>query len=154
HNLGLHHGGGTSAPGTPCLAPDCENGPLYKPNYLSAMNYQYQTSGILEGDAIGSSNFRMCSTDADCSTGSHCRHFGVTGICARLDYSNQTLPTGGNTPGALTENGQLSEPAGLGSGTSDIFAFDDGQCGSQYAPTDGPVNWDGTGLPDNPNATA
>src|SRR5262249_34842068 len=83
HNLGLHHGGGTSAPGTPCIAPDCENGPLYKPNYLSVMNYQYQLSGILEGDAIGSSNFRMCSTDADCSTGSHCHRFGATGICAR-----------------------------------------------------------------------
>ncbi|HSG48414.1 MAG TPA: hypothetical protein VLA43_11415 [Longimicrobiales bacterium] len=33
HNIGLRHGGGT-------------NGPNYKPNYNSVMNYQYQFSGV------------------------------------------------------------------------------------------------------------
>jgi predicted DsbA family dithiol-disulfide isomerase len=157
HNFGLHHGGGTSAPGTPCTGADCEDLPLFKPNYLSVMNYRYQTSGILEGDAIGSSTFRTCSTDADCSpsTGARCEHFGSGGICLRLDYSNQVLPTGGDTPGVLTENGQLNEPAGLGSGRSDLFTFDDGNCSFQFGvATEGSVDWDGNGVADNPNATA
>ncbi len=156
HNLGLHHGGGTSAPGTPCLGPDCEDAPNFKPNYLSVMNYLYQTSGILEGEAVGSIAFRSCSTHADCSPsiGARCEHFGFGGICLRLDYSNQVLPTGGNTPGALTENGQLNEPAGLASGTSDLFTYYDGTCSYQVGATQGPVNWDGVGLPDNRNATS
>jgi len=121
------------------------------------MNYRYQTTGIIEGDAVGSSAFRTCSTDADCSpsTGARCERFGFGGICLRLDYSNQVLPTGGNTPGALTENGQLNEPAGLGSGTPDLFSFDDGTCTFRpFAASDGPVDWDGNGVADNPNATA
>ena len=156
HNFGLHHGGGTSLPGTPCIAPDCEDAPQFKPNYLSVMNYRYQNTGIPEGDAVGSSAFRSCSTDADCptSSGARCEHLGFGGICLRLDYSTQVLPTGGNTPGALWENGQLNEPAGLGSGTSDLFTFDDGTCTFQVGATQGPANWDGIGLPDNPNATS
>jgi hypothetical protein len=154
HNLGLHHGGGSTPAGTICQGPACEDTPTYKPNYLSVMNYKYQYSGILEGIAIGSSTIRTCSTNVDCSIGSYCNRSGTTGICARLDYSTQTLPTGGNTPGALTENGQLNEPAGLGSGTSDLFTYDDGRCAFQVGATDGPVNWDGVGLADNSNATS
>jgi predicted DsbA family dithiol-disulfide isomerase len=150
HNLGLHHGGGTSAAGTLCVPPVCEDAPLYKPNYLSVMNYSYQQTGILEGDTVGSSTMRICSTDSDCATGAHC----VGGTCTRLDYSIQTLPTGGNTPGALTENGQLNEPAGLGSGRPDIFTFNDGLCGFQYGAAEGPVDWDGDGLTANTHATA
>jgi hypothetical protein len=149
YNLGLHHGG--------CSTLFCEGLPNFKPNYLSVMNYRYQTTGIIEGDAVGSSAFRTCSTDADCSpsTGARCDQFDFGGICLRLDYSNQVLPTGGNTPGALTENGQLNEPAGLGSGGSDLFSFDNGQYAFvPFAATDGPVDWDGNGAPDNPNATA
>ena len=120
HNLGLHHGGGL------------EDTPNYKPNYLSVMNYNYQLSGILESDSVGSDD--------------------ITGY--RLDYSDQVLPTGGNTPGSLNENGQLNEPAGLGSGTPDLFAFDDGECGFQLVASDGPVDWDGDGVADNLYATS
>ncbi|MFN8602299.1 MAG: hypothetical protein U0842_17685 [Candidatus Binatia bacterium] len=35
HNLGLRHGG-------------FEDSPEYKPNYLSVMNYSFQTEGLLE----------------------------------------------------------------------------------------------------------
>jgi len=155
HNLGLHHAGGVTVPGTQCAdTGTCQDSPNYKPNYLSVMNYRYQFSGILEGEALGSNAFRTCRSDADCSSQGHCRALGSIGICARLDFSNQTLPVGGNTPGALWEDGQLSEPAGLGSGTSDLFDFDDGQCAFQIAATEGPVNWDGIGLPDNLHATA
>ncbi len=132
HNLGLHHGGGVTTAGSPCVPPQCEDLPTFKPNYLSVMNYSYQFTGILESDSAGS----------DVITGQ------------RLDYSTQVLPTGGNTPGALSENGQLNEPAGLGSGTSDVFTYNDGQCGFDYAASDGPVDWDGDGVADNLNASS
>jgi hypothetical protein len=83
-----------------------------------------------------------CSKDADCLTGEHC-----TGVsCSRLDYSTQTLPVGGNTPGQLTEGFQgLNEPAGLGSGRADLTSFDDGACGFGFQPSDGPLDYDGDG---------
>jgi hypothetical protein len=156
HNLGLHHAGGVSNTADTCLAPNCEDVPLFKPNYLSVMNYRYQTSGILQGEAIGSSTPRSCSSDSDCNGGAHCLRRGAISICSRLDYSEQALPTGGNTPGALTENRQLNEMAGLGSGTADLFSFDDGTCSFRpFTPTQGPVDWDGNGVAgDNPAATA
>jgi hypothetical protein len=135
HTLGLHHGGGFGLE-APCPFP-CEDGPNFKPNYLSVMNYRYQTTGVLVGKAVGSSEFDP-------------NDFGQR----RLDYSRQTLPRGGNTPGALSENGQLDENAGLGSGNADLFDFDDGICGFQIAASDGPVDWDGDGLATNMNATA
>jgi hypothetical protein len=157
HNLGLHHGGGSTAPGAACLPPDCEDIPNYKPNYLSIMNYNYQYNGIAVSAAIGSDSFVTCSDDSSCPTGTHCIASGST--CARLDYSNQVLPTGGNTPGALTENGELDETAGLGSGTSDIFKTDVGYGAScnvvQYFPSEGAVDWDNDGVAgDNAHATA
>ena len=130
HNLGLHHGGGFGP--EPCNPPSCEDGPNYKPNYLSVMNYEYQFAGIPFATAPGSST--------------------IAGF--RLDYSEQVLPTGGNTPGALDENANLNEPAGLGSGTSDIFAFTDGQCAFLVAATNGPVDWNGNGVATDTNATA
>jgi len=152
HNLGMRHGGGVTAPGTSCVAPTCENGPLYKPNYLSVMNYQYQTAGIVVAADVGLGIPLSCSSDAQCPASAHCT---MSHICTRLDYSNNSLPTGGNTPGALTESGQLNELAGLGSGTADLFAFDDAQCTSLIAATQGPVDWDGNGIAgDNLNATA
>jgi len=153
HNLGLHHAGGSSAPGTACTAPYCEDGPRFKPNYLSIMNYSYQFSGILQGSAIGSDTFVTCSDDSTCPAATHCK--AASGVCARLDYSNAVLPTGGNTPGSLTEDGELNELAGLGSGTADLFTFDDGQCSHRFAASEGPVDWDGDGIAgDNLNATA
>lgn len=165
HNLGLHHGGGIDEPcedqsqcrvgsctqtqdGKFCLVSDETNG---KPNFLSVMNYRFQFAGILEAVAVGSTQTTSCSTDVDCPSGLCCSApAGSGGSCSRLDYSNQTLPTGGNTPGALEErntNGLpgLNEPAGLGSGTADLTNFFDSYCDVPFsvAPTDGPVDWSG-----------
>jgi Bacterial Ig-like domain (group 2) len=137
HNLGLHHGGGFTADDT------AEDRPDYKPNYLSVMNYAYQFFGIPMANA--------CTLDSECPDGALCR--GKS--CARLDYSNQVLPTGTATPGLLNEHGALDETAGLGSGNSDMFFFTDAACNFQVAPTQGPVDWDGDGAAgDNPAATA
>jgi sugar lactone lactonase YvrE len=43
HNLGLHHGGG--------------NGINYKPNYLSVMNYAFQTRGLIYGGQDGTFDY-------------------------------------------------------------------------------------------------
>jgi hypothetical protein len=130
HNLGLRHAGAGDFP-------------LYMPNYLSVMNYNYQFVGI--------PTFQACVRDSDCSDGSLCN--GKS--CTRLDYSTQVLPTGTATPGLLNENGALDEAAGLGSGNSDMFFFVDGACHFQVAPAQGPVDWDGDGVAgDNPAATA
>ncbi len=149
HNLGLHHGGGSGVFG------DDTN---FKPNYLSVMNYNHIFSGIPEADAVGSANLRSCNRDRDCSgDGGSCIDLGLLDApaksCLRLDYSSQLLPTGGNTPGALNES-DLNEVAGLGSGTSDMFFFTDGQCNFQGAPSTGPVDWDGDGSPTNEHASA
>jgi hypothetical protein len=68
-----------------------------------------------------------------------------------MDYSSQTLPTGGATPGALDES-NLNDTVGLGSGTTDLFTYTDGLCHVCWltAPTTGPVNWAGTGVFTNP----
>ena len=121
--------------------------PNYKPNYLSVMNYRYEAAGIPIAAAVGSSTRLTCETDADCGgDGGMCL---PNGFCVRLDYSRQTLPAGGNTPGALVEN-NLNEPAGLGSGTADLFTYkvdNGGVCRIPWsvAPTTGPVDWDGNG---------
>jgi hypothetical protein len=130
HNLGLQHGGGDDDP--------------YKPNYLSVMSYRYQFAGILSAAEVGSDKPILCMTDADCPTHDFCQRRE----CVRLDYSRQTLPTGGNTPGSLDESTSdghlgLNEPAGLGSGTADLFTFNDAQCDLPWtlAASDGPVDW-------------
>jgi hypothetical protein len=177
HNLGLRHDGhmdteckgatGCPRPGDVCV--DLGDGeglvchqvvdamvgkeqPNYKPNYLSVMNYRYETDAILVSADVGSSTLIPCTADAQCGPdGGMC----VAGFCRRLDYSRQTLPTGGNTPGALVEN-SLNEPAGLGSETTDMFTFKNGTCNSRWAtaPTTGPVDWDGDGVSTNPSAAA
>ena len=153
HNLGLRHGGGVD---TPCVAPGdacpgsgiCTATPVgnrclqgedinAKPNYLSVMNYRYQFTGIQSADSAG----------------------GTVPVSQRLDYSTQTLPTGGNTPGFLDQSTSanqpgagdpglgLNEPAGLGGGASnaDIFTFtSEKETGIPLsAPVEGAVNWDG-----------
>jgi hypothetical protein len=71
------------------------------------MNYRYLASGIPVASATGSSTLLTCTADSQCGVdGGMCRG----GHCFRLDYSRQTLPTGGNTPGALVEN-NLNGPA-------------------------------------------
>jgi hypothetical protein len=120
HNLGLRHGGGSDFNG------DAEDTPTFKPNFISVMNYSFQLVGIQQADTMGS--------------------IVPDPALTRLDYSTQTLPVGGNTPGALTEVGPgLNEPAGLGSGTADLTAFDDGACGFGFQPTNGPLDYDGDG---------
>jgi hypothetical protein len=79
HNLGLRHGGGSALNG------DAEDAPTFKPNFISVMNYKFQLNGIQQADTIGSVVPDPALT--------------------RLDYSTQTLPVAGNTPGALTEGG-------------------------------------------------
>jgi probable HAF family extracellular repeat protein len=131
HSLGLHHGGGVGPSGCPdkSVCDDIN----YKPNYVSVMNYAYQFSGIDSADAVG-------SAPAD-------------PVLTRLDYSGQVLPTGGPTPGVLDENGNLDEPAGLGSGTADLFVFD-GCLGARELPTTGPVDWNQDGDSADTNVTA
>jgi hypothetical protein len=138
HNLGLNHGGGLFNQG------DFTN---YKPNFISVMNYYYQAGGIKQADAVGSEQFKSCSRDKDCGPAALCAQasLGANKICSRYDYSDQLLPTGGPTPGVLDENGQLSEPAGLGSGRPDLFIYSDATCAQRLAPSDGPVDWDGDG---------
>jgi hypothetical protein len=85
-------------------------------------------------------------TDSDCPDGDSCRP-PSPGYCARIDYSRQTLPTGGATPGALDES-NLNDNVGLGSGMSDLFTYTDALCHvcRLTAPTNGPVNWAGSGV--------
>jgi hypothetical protein len=230
HNLGLRHDGHLD---TPCRTnTDCASGdtctdiydgqgrvcheifsglvgteePNYKPNYLSVMNYMYETSFIQIGPSVGSRVPRRCTSNADCGgngaicvfgnnpfdtvnicsvsahvcnsdsdcpiTGESCLvrpntcsttgYVCVTdsdctggdtclppspGYCARIDYSSQTLPIGGNTPGALDE-ANLDDTVGLGSGTADLFNYWTARCLScpLTAPTNGPVDWSGNGV--------
>jgi hypothetical protein len=143
HNLGLRHGGGSD------FTADSEDTPTFKTNFVSVMNYKFQLNGIAVADAIGSRTLRRCTRDSDCSDSICTLRIpiaGAFGACSRLDYSRQVLPNGGNTPGALTEGGiGLNEVAGLGSGTADLTSFDDGACGFDFHPSDGPVDFDGDG---------
>ena len=104
----------------------------YKPNYLSVMNYLYE-GGIPRADSIGSNVPDRALT--------------------YLDYSEQALPISGNTPGAL-DTTDLNEPAGLGSGTADVFSYFDANCTLRTAASNGPVDWDGDGTTINLHAAA
>ncbi|MGI9104220.1 MAG: M12 family metallo-peptidase [Terriglobales bacterium] len=230
HNLGLRHDGhidnvcssdSDCRPGDTCstlnddqgqVCHETNNGvlgaeePNYKPNYLSIMNYQYETTGIqfatglgsrvpvacnADSDCVGdggtcvlppansfcsvsgrvctgnvdctapgdscvlprippmtcSMSGYVCQSASDCNAGESCAMPSAPGTCTRLDYSRQTLPSGGPTPGALDET-NLNDTIGLGSGTADIFAYTDASCHfcALPAPTTGAVNWKGTGL--------
>jgi hypothetical protein len=172
HNLGLRHGGGIDTPcttvGAACpIGGVCTQTPVgnyclqgedinAKPNYLSVMNYRYQFTGILVGNAVGSTSPIACVTSQDCPVGTSCNR----GACSRLDYSNQVLPIGGNTPGILDQSAVpnqpaagdpglgLSEPDGLGSGLPDFFTFTNARETGipSTAASQGPVDWDGDGL--------
>jgi uncharacterized repeat protein (TIGR01451 family) len=171
HNLGLRHGGGIDTPcktaGAACPGGGVCTQTLFgnlcfqgedinaKPNFLSVMNYRYQFTGIIVAKAAGFTSPIACATNLDCPFGTLCNH----GSCSRLDYSNQVLPTGGNTPGYLDQSTVpdspaagdpglgLSEPAGLGSGVADLFTFTDARETGipKTAASQGPVDWDGDG---------
>jgi hypothetical protein len=168
HNLGLHHPGGSNVPcktNDDCKFKNCSDSAVgkycfdvetpernWKPNYLSVMNYRYQFSGIAPSASVGGSSRISCQSDANCPPLNHCN----SNICARLDYSNQVLPVGGNTPGKLDPMNVpdqfgprlgLNEPAGLGSQTADTFTFTDSLCDipNTVAASDGPVDWNGDG---------
>jgi hypothetical protein len=155
HNLGLHHGGGIGPLGSD--GDDFQRN--FKPNYISVMNYNYLFFGIPEADAVGSTNLKSCSVDSDCGNDALCTDTALAApfpakACFRLDYSRQLLPAGGNTPGALDENGNLDETAGLGSGNTDITFFTDAKCNYQVVPSNGPLDFDGDGSATNAHATA
>src|SRR5215831_4534756 len=80
HNFGLKHGS-LAAPGPQeCMA--------FKPNYLSVMDYMYQSGGIGVADQPGSKVPRHCNNDQDCLFGSHCTDdlgSGGGNICYRVD---------------------------------------------------------------------
>jgi len=101
--------------------------PNYAPNRLTLMNYSF-SFGIFEADAVGS---------------------GIINPGRYVfDYSDQALPTGGNTPGRLDER-DLSEPAGLGSGTAKVTMYNGTNCTFLYGPSEGAIDWDGNGVADN-----
>jgi hypothetical protein len=104
HNLGLHHGGDVDA--------------NYKPNYLSVMNYAFQT-GIPYAKTPG-------STD-------------LAGF--RLDYSDQALPT-------LDENHLNEHDGIGATGSTDISGYCDSTNWPNCAvvPTSGPVDWNRDGI--------
>ncbi len=104
HNLNLRHGGG-----------DIDN---FKPNYLSIMNYAFQTRGIQP-------------TDPD----------GTGPLTARIDYSSDVLPDANG----LDEE-HLDETAGIGDGTDNTRYTCPNGAGS-VGPGTGPIDWncDGDG---------
>ena len=135
HNFGLLHGGDT-----------CDN---YKPNYLSVMNYSFDTTGIPVGAAPGDSAPEPCATDADCPAQTHCS--GPNGLtpntCFRIDYSSVKLPDLNEfspSPGV----GGLDESKGLNSSptSTDISVFTTTGLNTIYVPTNGaPIDWNQDG---------
>lgn len=125
HNLGLLHGG-----------PVCDN---QKPNYISVMNYSFDTSGIPVGGSPGDTLPQACTTDADCSASAHCS--STTNTCFRIDYSNQQLPD-------LNE-ASLDETAGVYSAltSTDISVFYVNGVQLVSIPTNGtPIDWNQDGV--------
>ena len=109
HALGFGHGGGD---GVNCKA-----------NYLSAMSYVYQTTGIRD------STLPAPTTDVNGDGNIDTRDQ------LRLDLSRALLPP-------LNENA-LNESAGIGGVATDTFLWDsDGSGPFKSAPANGAVNWD------------
>jgi len=132
HNLGLNHGGPLNVNGNPT---DPNQVALnYKPNFISVMNYNFQTIGISSADPNCSPDDMVCRT---------------TPVGTRLDYSSfcplgQILCDPGSQviPNTLDEtNG--SESAGINIGNNGIsYIWSPGQTG---IPATGPVDFNGDG---------
>jgi hypothetical protein len=119
HNFGLHHGGD-----------DATN---LKPNYVSVMNGAYQAMGIPVARRTGTNEPRACRADSDCGWRAHCLEGG---LCARIDYSAEKLPS-------LYE-GALDKLAGVGGRPGDtdiVFHFVAGE--ERLAPVAGLIDWNG-----------
>src|SRR5262249_42652127 len=85
HNFGLKHGSLAAPAPQTCIS--------FKPNYLSVMDYMYQ-SGIATAAEPGSATAIGCSTDSDCPAGAHCTDdlgSGGGNVCYRVDYSSEKL---------------------------------------------------------------
>ncbi len=122
HNVGLQHGGDESV--------------NLKPNYISVMNYSYDSYGIVVADAPGSVVPKSCTRDTDCGLRGLC---GGLNLCVRVDYSGQRLLT-------LNEE-DLDENVGVsgGSGNTDIvFYFVPGA--ELLGPAFGPIDWNANGI--------
>ena len=141
HNLGLKHGG----PGS------CDN---YKPNYLSIMNYNFYTTGILVGAAPGDTIAKSCVTDADCTAPAHCSgpNGSIPNICSRIDYSGVRLADLNECATVSTSSlcvplgstGGLDETKGLNESptSTDISVFTTDGITPIYVPTNGtPIDW-------------
>jgi protein-disulfide isomerase len=129
HNLGLFHGGGA-----------CDN---FKPNYLSVMNFNFDTTGIPVGAAPGDTVPKSCVTDADCPTPAHCSAPDgfSSGTCFRIDYSGAKLADLNEI--ALDETKGINGPPT----STDISTFTTDGITPISLPTNGtPVDWnqDGT----------
>jgi len=135
HNFGLKHGS-LAAPGLQaCL--------LYKPNFISVMDYLYQ-NGIGTAAQPGSVAHFGCSTDSDCPAGGHCTDDlggpGGGNVCYRVDYSGQKLLD-------LNEV-SLNETLGVGgsAGDTDIVQYCASAVGcSLSGPSNGPIDWNNNG---------
>jgi hypothetical protein len=132
HNLGLLHGGPAFVNGVPA---DPLQVPLnFKPNYISVMNYDFQTRGISSADPNCTPDDTLCR---------------ITPVTTRLDYSS-FCPAGQiicdsslqTIPNSLDEsNGR--EAAGINIGNNDIsYTWSPLQT---PIPATGPVDFDGNG---------
>ena len=119
HNFGLRHGGDA-------------DGPNYKPNYLSVMNYNFQMGGIASTDAL----------PADPVLGVQPNELNLSKT--RLDYSHSTLRTLDEVFDGVTHFG-LDESLGLACPPPDalsVFTFTNDNGETALGSCTGPVNWD------------
>ena len=144
HNFGLKHGSLAAPAPQTCL--------LNKPNYISVMDYSYQ-SGIPVGTKPGSTSFVSCNVDTDCPSGSHCTDdlggAGGGNVCYRVDYSREKLLD-------LNESA-LNETLGVGSsaGDTDIVVYCGAGVGcSLTGPSHGPIDWNNDGNATETNVAA
>ena len=117
HNLGLYHGGSQHGSSGGAFN--------YKPNYVSIMNYAYESNG-----------FPILTTST--TTGS--------GYSYRIDCSDETLPS-------LNEF-NLDEGAGVGSALhpNDLVSWFCLPCGGSFlGPAVGPIDWNQDGDTTNTN---
>jgi hypothetical protein len=134
HNLGLKHGS--------LAAPAPQTCYLNKPNFISVMDYSYQ-SGIGVSTASGNASAMTCVSDANCSTGvcatpnaCHCTDDLAPNTCYRVDYSNNTLLTLNEL--ALNESLGVGGPAG----DQDLVVYCAQGLGCALSgPTVGAINW-------------